>query len=201
MSDRKCATFGAILAASLSFCASTGAAAEPPGELSLRDAVATLFATYERAWGRSDAKALAATYTSRGDLRIPTGRIFSGRSSIEAFYAGASRAATAKRLQMAWYSGFACFRRTSPSSTGRGRSDACTSRAQRLTTSTEHSTPLFFAPIRPGSWPRCANKPSAITEPCSAEHSAAYELAAKTALARFKVRSASKSPLRRTTNS
>ncbi len=89
MSDRKCATFGAILAASLSFCASTGAAAEPPGELSLRDAVATLFATYERAWGRSDAKALAATYTSRGDLRIPTGRIFSGRSSIEAFYAGA----------------------------------------------------------------------------------------------------------------
>ncbi len=87
MSNRKSSAFGIALATILTLSLQSNAlAAQAPPAPSVRMAITRLFLAYERAWDRSDGKALAATYVPNGDLMIPTGQLFSGQSSIATFY-------------------------------------------------------------------------------------------------------------------
>ncbi|MEO6990590.1 MAG: SgcJ/EcaC family oxidoreductase [Candidatus Baltobacteraceae bacterium] len=61
-------------------------AAQTQPDAPTRAAITQLLATYEDAWDRADAGGLAASYTSDGDLMIPTGQLFAGPSAIGAFY-------------------------------------------------------------------------------------------------------------------
>ncbi len=89
MSHRKSPAFGIALATILTLSLqSNPLAAQAPPTMSVRTAITRLFLAYEKAWDRSDGKALAATYVPNGDLMIPTGQLFSGKSSIAAFYDG-----------------------------------------------------------------------------------------------------------------
>jgi len=50
-------------------------------------AIRRVFADFAEAWGKDDAKSMAATWTEDGDLINPQGRVATGRAEVEKLFA------------------------------------------------------------------------------------------------------------------